>query len=103
MIILNLPFLNGMVLQLLLCLFLAGNGEAAVRLVIPKVGVSPGASSSEAVSGLAPHPDGLALLRSERVRNRPVRTVAVVGKARQGKSFFLSFVLLPCSSTVNLI
>ncbi len=57
-------------------------GECAVPLVVPNQG--------HQVEGLAPHQEGLSLLRSDALRDRIVRPVAVVGKARQGKSFFLS-------------
>ena len=43
-------------------------------------------------AGLEPHPLGLALLRSPALRDTPVRTVAIVGQARTGKSFFLNAV-----------
>jgi hypothetical protein len=38
------------------------------------------------------HPEGLALLRSAALADRPLRTAAIVGQARTGKSYFMNSV-----------
>ena len=61
-----------------------------VRPIPPTNGQAQGYSTGG--TPLIPDQRGLALLRSPALRDRPVRTIAVVGQARTGKSFFLNSV-----------